>query len=51
MNNKSTWRVLAISLGTLAGAAPGVSEACACGCGVFDVGTASMFPTHSGGMV
>ena len=24
--------------------------ACACGCGVFDVGTTSMFPTDSGGM-
>ena len=25
--------------------------ACACGCGVFDVGTSSMFPTHPGGMI
>src|SRR5258708_3042391 len=24
--------------------------ACACGCGVFTVGTSSMFPTHPGGM-
>src|SRR5262249_32743767 len=24
--------------------------ACACGCGVFDVGTGSMLPTHEGGM-
>ena len=25
--------------------------ACACGCGVFDVGTSGMLPTHEGGMV
>jgi hypothetical protein len=35
---------------SLALAPPG-AFACACGCGVFDVGTASMFPSHSGGMV
>jgi len=35
-------------LGTLA---PGLTLACACGCGIFDVGTASMFPTQQGGMV
>jgi len=29
---------------------PATGHACACGCGVFDIGTASMFPTHSGGM-
>ena len=40
------WSALALAL-----AAPGVSCACACGCGVFDVGTSSMFPSHSGGMV
>ena len=28
-----------------------VSWACACGCGVFDVGTSSMFPSGQGGMV
>ena len=28
---------------------PSVSWACACGCGVFDVGTASMFPSGQGG--
>jgi hypothetical protein len=27
---------------------PGTCLACACGCGVFDVGTASMFPQHTG---
>ena len=31
--------------------APSPVWACACGCGVFDVGTASMLPTHPGGMV
>jgi hypothetical protein len=37
----------------LAGAlgAPLTAFACACGCGVFDVGLGSMFPTHSGPMV
>jgi len=30
--------------------APGAAWACACGCGVFDVGTSSMFPTDEGGM-
>jgi len=30
---------------------PAAALACACGCGVFDVGTASMFPARSGGTV
>ena len=30
--------------------APGVIHACACGCGVFDVATSSMFPGGQGGM-
>ena len=30
--------------------APNVVYACACGCGVFDVGTSSMFPQGEGGM-
>jgi hypothetical protein len=25
--------------------------ACACGCGIFEIGTSSMFPTHPGGMI
>ena len=29
---------------------PGLSLACACGCGVFDVGTSSMYASHTGGM-
>jgi hypothetical protein len=40
------------SLATLAVAAlvPSSSWACACGCGVFEIGTSSMFPSGSGGM-
>ena len=30
---------------------PSALWACACGCGVFDVGTSSMFPTHPGSMI
>ena len=30
---------------------PAASWACACGCGIFDVGTSAMLPTHEGGMV
>ena len=29
---------------------PTTSFACACGCGIFDVGTSAMLPTHEGGM-
>lgn len=35
----------------IACAAPGLAAACACGCGVFDVGTAAMVLTHPGGML
>ncbi len=31
--------------------APGLARACACGCGIFDVGMASMFLTQQGGTV
>lgn len=31
--------------------APHAAHGCACGCGVFDVGTSSMLPSRSGGMV
>ena len=41
---KSTFHILA---GVLT---PGAAFACACGCGVFDVGTSSMFPNDTGGM-
>src|SRR5271154_94625 len=40
---------LALLLGVVL--APSVGWACACGCGVFDVGTSSMFPEGQGGMV
>jgi hypothetical protein len=30
---------------------PGLCVACACGCGIFDVGTSSMYANHAGGMV
>jgi len=40
-----------VGCGLLAGMlAPGMVHACACGCGVFDVGTSSMFPQGAGGM-
>lgn len=32
-------------------AVPGLSLACACGCGIFDVGTSSMYASHAGGMM
>jgi hypothetical protein len=41
---KAGWGLLAGIL------APSVVHACACGCGVFDVGTSSMFPSGGGGM-
>ncbi len=41
-------RVLRFALPALA--VPGLSLACACGCGVFDVGTSSMYANHTGGM-
>jgi hypothetical protein len=39
-----------VFIGGVAVLAPGVARACACGCGVFDVGTSSMFPHDAGGM-
>jgi hypothetical protein len=41
---KTTGGLLAVML------APARLHACACGCGVFDVGTSSMFPSGTGGM-
>ena len=38
-------RLLALTI-----AFPGLSLACACGCGIFDVGTSSMYASHAGGM-
>jgi hypothetical protein len=52
MKNKfNSAATIKIGCGFLAGMlAPGVVHACACGCGVFDVGTSSMFPNGQGGM-
>jgi hypothetical protein len=41
--------VSALMIGTMV-AAPSAGWACACGCGVFDVGTSSMLPYGAGGM-
>jgi hypothetical protein len=40
-----------VSASLAAALVPNAGWACACGCGVFDVGTSSMFPTSKGGMV
>jgi hypothetical protein len=51
MKNKFNSAVVKISGGLLVGMlAPSIVHACACGCGVFDVATSSMFPSESGGM-
>ena len=43
--------VAKVGCGLLAGMfAPGIVHACACGCGVFDVGGSSMIPNGAGGM-
>lgn len=46
LNNLAAVKISGLLAGILA---PGVVHACACGCGVFDVGTSSMFPQDSGG--
>jgi hypothetical protein len=43
------WRAVVLVLPAFV--APSAALACACGCGVFDIGTASMFPARSGGSV
>jgi hypothetical protein len=51
-NRKNISAAVKMGGGLLAGIlAPGVVHACACGCGVFDVGTSSMLPDGPGGMV
>ena len=45
------FRHLALAAALLLGLFPGIARACACGCGVFEVGTASLFPMGSGGQV
>jgi len=42
-------RIIAL-MAAVTALAPAQSWACACGCGVFDVGTGSMLPTEPGGM-
>jgi len=50
-NKKNNSVTVKMGCGLLAGMlAPGVVHACACGCGVFDVATSSMFPNGPGGM-
>ena len=51
MKNKMNLQKMKVGGGLLAGVlAPSVGWACACGCGVFDVATSSMFPTGEGAM-
>ena len=51
MKKKINSKAVKISGGLLAGIfTPGIVHACACGCGVFGVGTSSMFPNGQGGM-
>jgi hypothetical protein len=40
-----------VVIGGVAVLAPSAAEACACGCGVFDVGTSGMLPQGAGGML
>src|SRR5450432_2458779 len=50
MKNKFNSAAVKVGCGLLAGMlAPSMVHACACGCGVFDVGTSSMFPQGGGG--
>jgi hypothetical protein len=49
-NLKMVRRLLMAAV-VLVGLTPGLSWACACGCGVFDVGTPSLIPNGSGGTV
>jgi hypothetical protein len=50
-NKKNNSAVVKAGCGLLAGIlAPSVVHACACGCGVFDVGGSSMIPNGQGGM-
>jgi hypothetical protein len=50
MKMKFNSAVIKSGFGLLAGMfAPSIVHACACGCGVFDVATSSMFPSGAGG--
>ncbi|HEX3857632.1 MAG TPA: hypothetical protein VHY30_10085 [Verrucomicrobiae bacterium] len=51
MKNKINSAVAKVGCGLFAGLlAPGIVHACACGCGVFDVGGSGMLPDGAGGM-
>jgi hypothetical protein len=43
-------RALRLASVLAAGLAPGIAWACACGCGIYEVGTSAMFPDGSGVM-
>ena len=47
---KAARRVLLATIFVI-GLTPGLVRACACGCGIFEVGTASLFPQGAGGQV
>jgi hypothetical protein len=44
------WKGLAAAACALLAGVPAACWACACGCGVFEVGTSSLFPTGTGGI-
>jgi hypothetical protein len=44
-------RAASLLVGLVVILVPSLAQACACGCGVFEVGTSSMYQTHPGGMV
>src|SRR5271154_18946 len=51
MKNKFNSAAVKVGCGLLAGVlAPSIVHACACGCGVFDVGGSGMLPDGAGGM-
>ncbi len=50
-DTRKACRRLMVAAVFLIGLAPSLAWACACGCGVFEVGTASLFPQGSGGQV
>ena len=51
INKKLNLRMMKVGFGLLAGVlVPGAAWACACGCGVFEVGTSYMLPEGPGGM-
>ncbi len=51
MKKNTNSQMVKIGGGLVAGIlAPGAALGCACGCGIFEVGTSSMFPSGEGGM-